>query len=1628
MFQKKQHRKLALFLAVLFVVNLTVPLAGADGINVPYFKLVDFETQTGANHFVKANGSSTTAVSYTQWNVNNTGPGTFSGVSSLKWDYHIAAVSGTRTTAVGPAAETTVPKGGAGGTKNPLKIGFWMYADANLYDGAAPLWLRSRIMVGGASKDLTLKGDWLGGANQWRWIEFNLTELIPGYSPDGGEAITFGSNTLNNNSNFLMFLATNAGYGKAGTVYIDDITFIYDGTYQPQDIHTDTKPPVAAPLCIDGAGALDGAVLDALRFDITATVSDPQEDQPGKTASGIHTGRISALLDGQDCTGNLEITPLDGSVQITLAGLTYSNGNHRLEVTAYDNYGFAVKQSAAFTVEAESPQVSLKLKNPQRGPEDPLLLDICAEAAGDFESAAFTMQIGGDFYFGQADLSGLSPDSYVEFDKSQQQLKLSLTAPEAGLRDTVVATVVLRPNSSAAAQLTYQVLAAPAPAVKYNADRWPSLVLSMDTAAMSRSALNTVPEYTLMVPAGLEETAAAEVTVETSGAAAANVEVLVFDEFWQQIGRANTDAQGKADLPQLTAESGFYHVAAYAQDGNTQIVPVTVLAPGGIQPQSKVISGETIPGAPENVTGKRESAGISVSFDNTGDAVPVKNYALYRFEGDTPGEITPERVPVAVLAYQQEAYHYLDQFSDMNIYAPYTYVLVPVDYRGIAGTPAQATVTEVLSAPWNAYFAETDATADKYHTRALWLQTISSTGSFPQTKIPGNGSQAQKDAAVAAQQKELLDFLDLAEELHVNVVFFQVRPTADAFYHSELLPSSLYLFDADGKQGDDPGWDPLAYIIQQAHTRSIELHAWFNPYRIGSQLNIGRYDTENNVRYTHPDWVTFSNGVEVVDPGIPAARMWVEDTIMEVVEKYDIDGVHFDDYFYYETNYGDYDSYSQNGFVQANSMISFAAFNTVEAINGRSDLPGGQVFHHAEAFAQDAAGKQAWRENNVNLLIRELRVMIAAQKPWVQLGIGPAGIWANKEQNGSVPGNPEGSDTLGGAPTKYSHAADTLKWAREGWIDYIAPQIYWSFSLTIANHGVLMDWWSEKLADTDCLLYTGSTLSKVSDSGQAGTDLAWVGGEGVKELQRQLRYAVNKPGVEGNVLWSYTQLNKPGVLEMVKAEWAYPAVPVAMPWKADGIVRKPGVQPEVNGAALEMVLTPASENTHSYLLYQFAQGEAVNLANPTKIAAKIPAQKDADGKPVAQNYTIAAYDAQAQYVITALDRANNESGYRLVQNDVPVEEIVISGENQVAKGESIQLAVQVKPETATEKQVVWSVEHGTGEAEINEEGLLKGRNAGTVTVKATAADGSGVFGLHPVTVTEPSETPSPAPSPVPGVSITDLQVDPDRVSSKGGSVTVSVVGPENSGATVAAFDESGRQIAETAAGATGKATLYFPKNTASTEKIYTVRAKAAGVDMWSEITVTVTVKPALPFTDIKPSKWYFEDVEYMWENNLMYGLTKQAFGPESTLTRAMLVTILGREAGVDVLAYTGKSGFTDVPEKAYYAAYVKWAEEAGIFLGTGSQKFNPGGTATREQIALVLCRYAAYRNKTLPQTAPAKHFTDTGKLNREAQEAIGTLTLAGIIQGRSSTRFDPKGNVTRAEVAALVHRFAQTAS
>lgn len=277
---------------------------------------------------------------------------------------------------------------------------------------------------------------------------------------------------------------------------------------------------------------------------------------------------------------------------------------------------------------------------------------------------------------------------------------------------------------------------------------------------------------------------------------------------------------------------------------------------------------------------------------------------------------------------------------------------------------------------------------------------------------------SKQGLSVQTQQQELIDWLDLANENNFNAVVLQVRPTADTFWPSDKEPWSRWL---TGTQGQDPGYDPLAFAVDEAHKRGLQLHAWFNPYRVTMGKSLKGLAPTHPAKL-NPEWVIRKDGKWYYDPGNPAARAHVVDTIMEAVERYDIDGVHFDDYFY--------------------------------------PYPGsGKPFKDKASFQQYGQGmtRGDWRRANTDALIKELSDRIEATKPWVQFGVSPFAVWRNKATD------PGGSATRAGIQNYDQLYADTRKWVREGWIDYIAPQIYWTRGFKIADYETITRWWANEI-------------------------------------------------------------------------------------------------------------------------------------------------------------------------------------------------------------------------------------------------------------------------------------------------------------------------------------------------------------------------------------------------------------------------------------------------------------------------------------------------------------------------------------------------------------------------------------
>lgn len=337
--------------------------------------------------------------------------------------------------------------------------------------------------------------------------------------------------------------------------------------------------------------------------------------------------------------------------------------------------------------------------------------------------------------------------------------------------------------------------------------------------------------------------------------------------------------------------------------------------------------------------------------------------------------------------------------------------------------------------------------------RAAWISTVYNID-WPSTK---NNESKQK--------QEYINLLDKLQSTGINTVVVQVRPKSDAIYKSTINTWSEYL---TGVQGKDPGYDPLPFLIEEAHKRGMEFHAWFNPYRITMADESLTKLPANHPAIKNPGWVVKHGNKYYYNPGLPEVKKYIVDSVMEVVNKYDIDGVHFDDYFYPGVSFDDADAYSKYG-------------------NG--------------------VNKDDWRRENVNDLLRQVKAAVKASKPNVVFGVSPAGIWRNKSAS-----EPTGSDTSGNESYVGTYA-DTRAWIRQGLVDYVVPQLYWPIGLKAADYSKLVAWWANEVKGTNVDLYIGQGIYKQGQSSYGGQNIA-------KEIVQQVELNRKYPEIKGSMYFS----------------------------------------------------------------------------------------------------------------------------------------------------------------------------------------------------------------------------------------------------------------------------------------------------------------------------------------------------------------------------------------------------------------------------------------------------------------------------------------------------------------------------
>ncbi|MGI0495895.1 glycoside hydrolase family 10 protein [Limnospira platensis] len=385
--------------------------------------------------------------------------------------------------------------------------------------------------------------------------------------------------------------------------------------------------------------------------------------------------------------------------------------------------------------------------------------------------------------------------------------------------------------------------------------------------------------------------------------------------------------------------------------------------------------------------------------------------------------------------------------------------------------------------------------------------------------------------SVAQQKFELLAILNRMQELNLNALVLQIRPTGDAFYQSQLEPWSTWL---TGRQGEAPNpfYDPLQFAIEESHKRNIELHAWFNPYRARMGSERGPF-APNHMAAVYPQYAYRYGDLIWMDPGAKEVQDRTYNVIMDVVRRYDIDAVHLDDYFY---------PYPKPG-------IPF---------------PDGQTYNAYRAAGGNLSLAD-WRRNNVNQMIFRLYQGIKEVKPYVKFGISPFGIY----RPGKAPG-------IVGMDQYEAIFADVKLWMDRGWLDYLSPQLYWRIDPPQQSYPVLLDWWVRN-NPFQRHIYTGNFLSQLAN------------GWPVSEFQRQVQISRQKANQLslGNIFFSMKMFrdNQSGVNEVFKSSvYPTPALPPSMPW----LDNEPPQPPTGLQAASGMISwNPSPDNDiRSWALYQ----------------------------------------------------------------------------------------------------------------------------------------------------------------------------------------------------------------------------------------------------------------------------------------------------------------------------------------------------------------------------------------------------------------------------------------------------------
>jgi uncharacterized lipoprotein YddW (UPF0748 family) len=481
-------------------------------------------------------------------------------------------------------------------------------------------------------------------------------------------------------------------------------------------------------------------------------------------------------------------------------------------------------------------------------------------------------------------------------------------------------------------------------------------------------------------------------------------------------------------------------------------------------------------------------------------------------------------------------------------------------------------------------------TPPKRELRGAWI------ASYVNLDWPTNASQTPDQERAA-----FINILNTLKQTGINAVYVQIRSECDAMYPSTLEPWSAYL---TGTQGTPPSplYDPLQFMIDECRARGLEFHTWFNPFRAINNFNNINNFAANHVAKVHPEWLLAQGTYRILDPGIPAVRDYVISVVMDVLRRYDVDGIHFDDYFY---------PYASQGGSPApprfNDDATFAFYP-----NGFTN-------------------QNDWRRNNINVFVQRTYDSIKNVKPWVKFGIAPFGIWRNSSSD------PVNGSATNGLQSYSDIFADTRYWLQNGLLDYATPQVYWSIGFTAANFGVLAPWWNSNAFGRH--IYIGHAAYKIN----ADADANWTN---PSQINNQIRLNRQQPNVFGSTFFRTGNiLANPLFFRDSLRQYMYtkPALLPTMSWK-DNTAPQPAnnltANVTGNNVQLSWTKTPATGNeldkARQYVVYRFNTA-TIDLNDVNAIQFITP--NDADASYNDNNLFPGTY----YYVVTALDRFHNES-------------------------------------------------------------------------------------------------------------------------------------------------------------------------------------------------------------------------------------------------------------------------------------------------------------------------------------------------------------------------------------------------